>query len=108
MILGTQSVTRKQLYDLVWAEPMKKVAEYFNVSSSYLARVCMKLDIPRPQRGYWAKLAVDKKVDQPPLPHLQPFNDHCQSHLLSHKERNVLKLPKIKIIFPNSVFAVRS
>lgn len=65
-------VTREELYDLVWSKPMTKVAEQFEVSGSYLARVCSVLRVPRPQRGYWAKLAVGKTMTKPPLPEAQP------------------------------------
>ncbi len=61
-------VTREELYRLVWSEPMSKLAERFGVSGSYLARVCTNLDVPRPERGYWAKLAVRKAPPQPALP----------------------------------------
>ena len=47
---------------------MSKLAEQFGVSGSYLARVCTSLDVPRPERGYWAKLAVGKAPPQPALP----------------------------------------
>ncbi len=62
------SVTREQLYELVWREPMLKVAQGFGVSSSYLARVCTELRVPRPERGYWAKLEFGKNPARPPLP----------------------------------------
>lgn len=61
-------VTRQELFDLVWAEPMVAVAKRFDVSGSYLARVCSRLNVPRPARGYWAKLAVGKASAKPPLP----------------------------------------
>ena len=32
-------LSRKELYDLVWAEPMTKVAQRFDVSGSYMARL---------------------------------------------------------------------
>jgi len=66
------TVTREALYELVWAEPMLKVAARFSVSSSYMARVCTLLNVPRPARGYWAKLAVGKAPMQPPLPEPRP------------------------------------
>jgi hypothetical protein len=53
---------------LVWAKPMLRVAEQFDVSSSYMARVCEQLHVPRPERGYWAKLEVGKAPPTPPLP----------------------------------------
>jgi len=61
-------LTRETLYNLVWTEPMLKVAARFGVSSSYMARICTLLDVPRPERGYWAKLAVGRAKPKPPLP----------------------------------------
>jgi hypothetical protein len=62
-------VTREQLYKEVWREPMLKVGERYGVSSSFLARVCTALNVPRPQRGYWAKLEFGKDPgEQPALP----------------------------------------
>jgi hypothetical protein len=66
------TVTREALYELVWTEPMLKVAARFGVSSSYRARVWTLLNMPRPGRGYWAKLAVGKAPKQPPLPEPRP------------------------------------
>lgn len=65
-------VTRDELYELVWSMPMIKVAEKFDVSGSYLARVCTELRVPRPERGYWAKLAVGKAPQRPALPEPLP------------------------------------
>ena len=65
-------VSREELYDLVWSKPMMKVAEQFEVSNSYMARVCTVLNVPRPERGYWAKLKVGKAPAKPPLPESQP------------------------------------
>lgn len=65
-------VSRDELYRLVWSEPMIRIAERFQVSGSYLARVCTLLNVPRPERGYWAKLAVGKAPSRPPLPAPQP------------------------------------
>lgn len=45
-------LSREDLYALVWAEPMLKVAARFDVSSSYMARVCTRMNVPRPERGY--------------------------------------------------------
>lgn len=65
-------VTREELYELVWSKAMLRVAEQFEVSSSYLARVCAALDVPRPERGYWAKMAVGKAPPRDPLPDARP------------------------------------
>lgn len=65
-------VSRDKLYRLVWSEPMTKIAQRFDVSGSYLARICTLLNVPRPERGYWAKLAYGKAPPQTPLPAPQP------------------------------------
>jgi hypothetical protein len=65
-------VTREALYGLVWAEPMIKLAARFDVSSSYMARVCGLMNVSRPERGYWAKLAVGKEPPKPDLPVAHP------------------------------------
>lgn len=72
MMAWTNVITREELYELVWSAPMIKVAETFDVSGSYLARVCTALRVPRPERGYWAKLAVGKAPERPALPEPQP------------------------------------
>jgi hypothetical protein len=65
-------VSREELYELVWSIPMIKVAEKFSVSGSYKARVCSVLNVPRPERGYWAKLEVGKAPARPALPEALP------------------------------------
>ena len=65
-------ISREELYELVWSMPMMKAAEKFSVSGSYLARVCSVLRIPRPERGYWAKLNVGKAPPRPALPESLP------------------------------------
>ena len=67
-----EPLSREQLYDLVWREPMLKVGEKYGVSSSYLARVCTELRVPRPERGYWSKLEFGKADPRPALPPAQP------------------------------------
>jgi hypothetical protein len=63
---------RDELYALVWSAPMLKIAARFNVSSSYMARVCTHMNVPRPERGYWAKLAAGMVPPILPLPDSQP------------------------------------
>jgi hypothetical protein len=52
--------------------PMTKVAKRFNVSGSHMVRICSMPHVPRPERGYWAKLAVGKAPDRPSLPEAYP------------------------------------
>lgn len=61
---NTKRMTRRELYDLVWSKPILKLAEEFNLSDRGLAKICERHRVPVPPRGYWAKLAVGKKVKQ--------------------------------------------
>ncbi len=70
-------LTRERLYELVWSQPMLKIAARYGVSSSYLARVCTRLRVPRPARGYWAKLAVGIQQKTPPLPKTRPGDEQA-------------------------------
>jgi hypothetical protein len=62
---------RAQLYEKVWSEPMRILAQHYGVSDVYLARVCRLLRIPLPGLGYWAKKSAGKTTKKrPPLPPL--------------------------------------
>ena len=69
---NTLSLSREKMYQMVWAEPMTAIAAKLGVSGSYLARICTLMNVPRPERGYWAKLKAGKKCIQPPLPEARP------------------------------------
>src|SRR6267143_5275726 len=61
------ALTREQLYGIVWSEPIRTVAARYGLSDRGLAKVCTRLHVPVPGRGYWQQKAVGKKVRQPPL-----------------------------------------
>jgi hypothetical protein len=62
------TVTREQLYELVWSEPMQKLAKQIGISDVAIAKHCRKSEIPVPERGYWNKLQAGKPVEQIALP----------------------------------------
>lgn len=41
-------ITRKELYEQVWAEPMTRLAKKYGVSDVGLRKRCLKLNIPVP------------------------------------------------------------
>ncbi len=64
----THRLTRIELYDLVWSQPMQRLAKQFGISDVALAKACRRATIPVPKRGYWAKSQAGKKVTRIPLP----------------------------------------
>ena len=69
------TVTREKLFEEVWAEPMTTVARRYGVSSNYMARVCFRMGIPRPSRGFWAKQAAGQSPERPQLPPANPEDE---------------------------------
>ncbi|HEV2485596.1 MAG TPA: hypothetical protein VGT08_08690 [Terracidiphilus sp.] len=65
-----QSLTREELYNLVWAKPMTEVGKDFQISDRAMAKLCARRQVPVPPRGYWAKKSVGKASPRPPLPEI--------------------------------------
>lgn len=63
---------RKELYDLVWSEPLRTLAKNLDISDVRLGKICRRANIPLPGLGYWAKQAAGKATPQPPLPPRAP------------------------------------
>ena len=59
---------REELYAEVWEKPLVKIAVKYGISAVMLGKVCRKLLIPLPGRGYWAKKEFGKPVERLPLP----------------------------------------
>ena len=63
-------LTRSELYELVWSEPMSTLAPKYGLSDVGMAKICRRLRVPRPWRGYWARKDAGQKVKPTPLPKL--------------------------------------
>lgn len=64
----TTRYEREKLYEEVWSNPVIKVAEQYGISDVAIRKICVKLKVPLPPRGYWARLGAGKHVRKPPLP----------------------------------------
>ncbi|MFS8051606.1 hypothetical protein QD357_02150 [Rhizobium sp. BR 317] len=72
----TERLSREELYNLVWSEPMKTLCGRFKISDVALKKTCVKSLIPTPNRGYWAKKEAGKRTVQIPLPLRPPGMDN--------------------------------
>ncbi len=61
-------MTRQELYNQIWSEPMQHVAKKYGLSDVGLGKICRSHNIPRPPSGYWAKVQSGKKTRAPVLP----------------------------------------
>ena len=62
------SITRAALLARVWEEPLARVAGEVGMSANGLAKLCDRLDIPRPARGDWLLTPDARAARRPPLP----------------------------------------
>jgi hypothetical protein len=65
-------LTREELYEQVWSEPMSTLAPKYGISDVGLAKICRRMRIPAPGRGYWRKKEVGHAVRRIPLLKLPP------------------------------------
>jgi hypothetical protein len=70
------SISRKELFDLVWEKPLCHLAKDFNVSGSYLTRVCRDLETNKPPVGYWLRKELGRAEEKPDL---NPPSADCPS-----------------------------
>jgi hypothetical protein len=62
------SWNRVELYNEVWNEPLVKLSRKYGISDVRLGKVCRRLSVPHPGRGYWAKRKAGVPVERLPLP----------------------------------------
>ncbi|MBV2132396.1 hypothetical protein KRX52_06215 [Pseudomonas sp. MAP12] len=62
---------RARLQEEVWSAPLREVAPGYGLSDVGLKKLCARLQIPTPGRGYWAKLKAGKRV--PARPELREY-----------------------------------
>src|SRR5882762_3034370 len=62
------TLSREDLYELVWSKPMRDLAKDFGISDVGLAKRCKRLGIPVPGRGYWARVDAGQAPYRPKLP----------------------------------------
>ncbi|MFN3511705.1 MAG: TetR/AcrR family transcriptional regulator [Phenylobacterium sp.] len=66
----TESATlsRQELYERVWSRPLSHVATDLGLSPSGLSKICDRLLIPTPPRGYWLRRGAGAGGAPPALP----------------------------------------
>ena len=103
-------VTREELYAEVWQWPMTKVAERLGVSSSFMARVCTRMNVPRPSRGHWVKQKNGKPSPRPPLPEAGPGDLQVwhRGMVLGAVSQPLPKAPTSRAVHPQKLSVPRS
>jgi hypothetical protein len=88
------TVTREEMYRLVWETPMSKLAAKFGISDVGMAKICRRWGIPKPGRGHWVRLAAGEKIKRPPLPKANPRSP--ESFEFNYDENPPPKPPRVE------------
>jgi hypothetical protein len=64
----TTRYERSKLYEEIWAEPVTAVSRRYGISDVALRKICQKLAVPLPPRGYWARIEAGRHPRRPALP----------------------------------------
>ena len=107
---------REELYKMVWSEPVSKLARGYGLSDRGLGKICKRLEIPVPGRGYWQMKKKGLKMPVPPLRPTKKLNaTGAYIHRTSKPQRDgeqdhetcdlitAEKLPENKITVPPSL-----
>lgn len=111
-------VTRQEIYDMVWNEPLSSITKRYTITYPELRKVLTELDIPIPENGHWSKLKFGKQVEIKPLPMEYSGNneveliekeisdivvskeDEVLNNVVEEDRNNIFKVPK-KLIHPD-------
>lgn len=82
-----KTLTREELYELVWSEPMVQLCKKLGISDVGLSKVCDRMRIPAPGRGWWARKEAGHQVRRDRLPAL-PANAAESMRMVTFKPRD--------------------
>lgn len=61
-------LSREELYELVWCEPLLTLSRRFELSDNGLRKRCKAMNVPIPPRGYWQQVRHGYHRKRAPLP----------------------------------------
>jgi hypothetical protein len=61
-------MSREELYELVWAEPLLSLSQRFGLSDNGLRKRCKAMNVPIPPQGYWQRARAGRYGRRVPLP----------------------------------------
>ena len=89
--------SREELFALVWERTATEVARELGISDVALGKLCWQLQVPKPPRGYWARVASGKTPRKPPL---QVYRTEIEERLRKQvKSKSQVSLSKPQLEF---------
>src|SRR5262245_23974501 len=62
-----RDISREELFAMVWERPTQDVAKELGISDVAIGKLCRRFQVPKPPRGYWAKVQSGQTPRRPPL-----------------------------------------
>lgn len=110
----TQNFEREKLYEEIWSEPVSKVSKRYQISDVGLRKICVKLNIPVPPVGYWAKIAAGQTVKKTRLAptkgsttyqrtvYSEPQDDERATRTKARVEEDAAHAPEVPVVAPRT------
>lgn len=70
------TLERNKLYEEIWEEPMSIVCKRYSLSDNGLRKICIKLEIPIPDKSYWGKKRAGQTPTKRKLPKYDGDNEY--------------------------------
>lgn len=64
-------IRRNELYQQVWTGSITRLAKKYGISDVGLKKICKRMDVPTPPRGYWARVQNGQRVGRAKLTRLK-------------------------------------
>lgn len=88
-----ETLSRKELYDLVWSVPLLTLSRKYAISDVGLRKICIRMEIPLPKAGHWQKLQFGRKTDKPKLSISYTGEQDVTLSLRTEEMKNSLAIP---------------
>ncbi|BCA81006.1 hypothetical protein [Desulfuromonas sp. AOP6] len=92
--MGKEKINREALFALIWERPASEVAKDLGISDVALGKLCQRLQVPKPPRGYWAKLKAGRILKRPPL---KAFKEESQREISTRHQKTTKAGETIKL-----------
>ena len=109
-----QRYTRQELYDLLWSEPTRSLAAKFGVSDVGFKKQISGMEVPAPERGYWARKQAGKATVRtklaprgPGMPDSIVLGRPPEHHWRYDPEAELAEPPPIEPVFEEPIESVR-
>ena len=88
-----QTLSREELYNLVWSTPFTALAKKYAISDSGLRKICIKMDVPLPTTSHWVKVKYNKAVKIIELSKNQKVDNEVTLFLREEDDPGIKGLP---------------